>query len=154
MQCSIPPVPFTQVAEEAPHTSLQKALPPSPTTQAVLRQAMGVAPASTSTGDPPPSEAVLHCATVPSENSHRLPSVQAGVPQQKTGTDSAMHWPMRQASPGVQSHAVAQEAPTPTRSGAASLGTPKSVTNSGGASPSVHPTISRTNAAATRIIPL
>jgi hypothetical protein len=28
------------------------------------------------------------------------------------------------------------------------------VTRSGGASPSVHPTISRTNAAATRIIPL
>jgi hypothetical protein len=54
MQCSIPPV-FTHVAEEAPHVSLQKALPPSPRTHSVLVQALGVAPASTSTGVPPAS---------------------------------------------------------------------------------------------------
>lgn len=155
MQCPIPPVAdATQVAERAPHVSLQKVLPPSPGVHCSMRQAMGVAPASTSTGVPPPSER-SHCETVPLGNSHTLPSVQVAVPQQKTGTLSAAHIFMRQASPGEQSHADEHGSPTPMRSAGDPLSTdtPKSETSCGGASPSVHPTIKSTNAAANRIIP-
>ena len=81
MQCSIPPADWTQVAERDPHASLQNASPPTPSVQSCIRQAAGVAPASTSTGVPPPS-ARSHWLTVPSENSQTLALVQAGVPQQ------------------------------------------------------------------------
>src|SRR5438270_47299 len=114
MQCSIPPL-LTHVADTAPHASLQKALPPTPTVHRFITHAEGVAPASTSTGVPPPSLR-SHWLTVPLGNSHRLPSVQLAVPQQKTGAAAASHFCMRQASPGMQSHAPVQAAPTPFRS--------------------------------------
>src|SRR3569623_1479739 len=96
MQCSIPPAAFTQKTERAPHASLQIAFPPTPTVHEVLVHAVGVAPASTSTGVPPPS-ARSHWLTVPSGNWHTLASVQVAVPQQKTGACAASQVFMRQA---------------------------------------------------------